>query len=291
MLNEKAALKPIRPYKKYLSPSTPDKDFRQNFSTLDCTKQTLSKMRPSASAEDKLLKMIPLSNSNSNEHEHEHEHEHEQEQEQEQEHELQEKKSLESNQSYSFQTWWNSQKALYPSMDYPLHIEIGCGQGLHPVRWAQSHPNAGLVAIERTRGKFSKLISRLESHGITSVLPVNQDASHWLPHNLGLNSVDRFYFFYPNPYPKESQANKRWHRNPFFEYILECLKVSGSIEMASNLPWYIEEAKLYCQQHWGLKLVSEQRLSLCNEYKPQTHFEKKYLLKGEPCTHLIFQKN
>lgn len=205
--------------------------------------------------------------------------------------------------THEFHDWYDSLKARFEQQDFPLskrpflssqdiplHIEIGCGQGLHPVRWVVRHPQAGLVALERTKIKFSKFISRLESHKITTVWPVNEDASHWLPAYIAPRTVDCFYFLYPNPYPKESQANKRWHRNPFFEYVLDCLKKDGFVEMASNLPWYIKEAKLYCQEHWGLKLVSEKKLSLSDNYKPQTHFEKKYLLRGEPCTHLIFQK-
>jgi len=189
-----------------------------------------------------------------------------------------------------FKTWWASLQTNFPNRSLPLHIEIGCGQGLHPIRWAQSHSQAGLVALERTQVKYSKLLSRLHSHQFPNIYPVNSDGTYWLPNNIACQSVERYYLLYPNPYPKGSQANKRWHRSPFFEWILQSLKLGGHIEMASNLPWYIEEAKLYCREHWNLKLVSEKNLSLTHDYKPQSHFEKKYLFRGEPCTHLIFQK-
>lgn len=257
MLTKKAELKPIRLYKKNLCPLTADKDSQLTTLPSIFSEKSRNKINTSALPHVQNFQAKALS-------------------------------ALTPDQS--FQRWWASLNQASPRKNRLLHIEIGCGQGLHPIRWAQSHSQAGLVALERTKIKYAKFLSRLQSHPITSVFPVHQDATHWLPHNILPQSVDRFYFLYPNPYPKESQANKRWHRSPFFEFVLECLKQEGFIEMSSNLPWYIEEAKLYCQEHWDLKLISEQRLFLNDGYKPQTHFEKKYLIRGEPCTHLLFQK-
>ena len=98
-----------------------------------------------------------------------------------------------------------------------LAIEIGCGAGLHPILWAQQNKNKGIIAIERTQTKFTSFKQRLKNHELPNIKAINQDALHWLPVNVSANQVDEYFFLYPNPYPKEKQAHKRWHRNPLFE--------------------------------------------------------------------------
>jgi tRNA (guanine-N7-)-methyltransferase len=171
-----------------------------------------------------------------------------------------------------------------------LSVEIGCGQGLHPIRWAQAHPKQAMVAIERTQTKFHKALGRWNKHSLPNLFLVHQEAQSWIPVHLGPSSVDTFYLLYPNPYPKESQANKRWQRNPFMAKLLETLKPSGRIELASNLPWFVDEAKLYMQNYWNLQLEQEERVDQVQGFEPRTHFEKKYIERQEPCTHLTFRK-
>lgn len=176
------------------------------------------------------------------------------------------------------------------SFDHRPAVEIGCGAGLHPIRRALRHPEIPLLAFERTKLKFRSFQSRIESHKPKNLFALNRDATCWLPHNMGPRSVSEYFFLYPNPYPKESQANKRWHRSPFFHFVLETLAPGGHIHFASNETFYIEECKSYSLNLWKLELISEFSPRLDMEYRPVSHFEKKYLQRGETCTHLTFKK-
>lgn len=172
-----------------------------------------------------------------------------------------------------------------------LVLEVGCGVGLHPIRWAQHNKGSGIIAIERTQNKFQKFKGRLENHkGLENLYAVGEEAELWLPNNLEKTSLNQIFLLYPNPYPKEKQANKRWHRNPFFEFLIECLKPCGTITMATNERFYLNEFKDYCLNHWKLTLVAETKLNTLNDFKPRTHFEKKYLLNNEDCSELVFTK-
>ena len=179
-------------------------------------------------------------------------------------------------------THWNNQET-------PLSVEIGCGAGLHPIQWAKLNPDKRLVAIERTKEKFQAFEQRLKNNSIHNVYGVNDDALNWLPANIKANSVENYYILYPNPYPKEKQANKRFHRSCLFHYILETLKPSGQVHMATNEISLFNEALYYFKDFWRMELL-EQGPILSNQRTPRTHFEKKYLNRGETCFNLVTRK-
>lgn len=169
-----------------------------------------------------------------------------------------------------------------PKVAGALDLEIGCGVGWHPVSYASAHPERTLVAIEHTREKFQKFRRRAEAHALANLIPVHADAVRYVTHAFRAATVDRVFLLYPNP--ELHAENKRWFRMPFFEELLSKLKPDGTIELATNIEAYAEEAKRYAV-HWGLALAAE-----THPAEPRTHFEKKYLERGETCFDLIFRK-
>lgn len=172
-----------------------------------------------------------------------------------------------------------------------LVIEIGCGVGWHAIQFAKKNPNVNFIALERTQEKFFSFQQRLNNHpDIKNIIPINKDAQDWLPVHVKANSVKKYFLLYPNPYPKESQANKRWHRSSLMHFMIESLIPNGEIELATNMEFYCSEAKLYFKEFW--KLPFEESLINNNKsFLPRTHFEKKYLLRGETCYNLkVFKK-
>jgi len=167
----------------------------------------------------------------------------------------------------------------------PLDLEIGCGVGWHPIRYACDNPQRRLVAIEHTRSKFNRFRSRLKSHpDLANLLPVHADAVRWVAHNLGPNSIERCFFLYPNPEPKA--PNRRWMRSPFMHHLLSTIKHGGMLTLASNERWYIDEACEWAERFWKLEAPNVIEISGANvESGPpaRTHFEKKYLARGQIC--------
>lgn len=170
-----------------------------------------------------------------------------------------------------------------------LVIEIGAGAGYHVIQYASEHPNDFIVAIERTLVKSQKMMGRVKHHPhLNNIYPVCGDAIPWICQNCELGEVDQFIILYPNPYPKASQANKRFINMPFMEKLIESLKPSGTILIATNITDHYEEIKLVARNRWSLNIVKDQKLP--NHFKPRSHFEKKYLERGEHCYEVILQK-
>jgi tRNA G46 methylase TrmB len=174
-----------------------------------------------------------------------------------------------------------------PEAGRPLDIEIGCGVGWHPIRYATENPERFLVAIEHTRTRFARFEGRLARHApIANLHAVHADAVAWVTHFVPLGSVDRYFFLYPNPRPRP------WYSMPFFGRVVQTLKPGGSVLLATNELDYHREARAYFVRAWGLRIVSERKLSALDTPPPvaRTHFEKKYLARGQECFELLAQR-
>lgn len=169
-----------------------------------------------------------------------------------------------------------------------LELEIGAGQGLHAVTYCLRHPERKLIAVERTENRFKQLLRRHEDHGRpANLFPLRADAVSLVSHWICDNSLNRVFLLYPNPYPKAKQANLRWHNMPFTSLLLRKLKPGAQLVLATNIQSYKEEAISVFRHVWGLSLVSENEMT--RHGTPRTHFEKKYLERGQTCWNLVFE--
>lgn len=169
----------------------------------------------------------------------------------------------------------------------PIDVEIGCGVGFHPIRYALANPTRQLVAIERTLEKYEKFARRLSRHEpLPNLFPIHGDAIAWISHAFRPASVDQFLILYPNPYPKMGQRNLRFHNMPFFSQLKKSLKPGGEILLATNMEFYAQEAASVVARVWDMEILDHSLVP--QDASPRTHFEKKYLARGEPCWNLRF---
>ena len=169
-----------------------------------------------------------------------------------------------------------------------LVIEIGAGVGLHPIQYGLAHPNSMIVAIEKTSEKYQKMQRRLQHHHLDNVYPVQANAIQWVSQNLHEEEVDDYFILYPNPYPKASQRNKRFINMPFMQKLWQTLKIGGHLTLATNEDFYYLEAVETWQTLPFLEVIEIGRVPC--DVKPRTHFEKKYLERGEQCWHCVVKK-
>ena len=178
----------------------------------------------------------------------------------------------------------------FPETHRPVDVEIGCGVGYHPIQYAQANPGRLLVAIEHTKTRYGRFARRLEGHPhLSNILPIHANAIRWITHRVAPASVERLFLLYPNPYPKASQANRRWYAMSFMSRLLDVLISGGTLHLATNESYYADEAMAYMVEFWGLPCVRN-RLLKAGDMAPRSHFEKKYLAQGASCHDLVFQK-
>lgn len=174
----------------------------------------------------------------------------------------------------------------------PLYVEVGCGVGFHPLFHMRERPTSRIVAFERTSEKYEKAARRLEAHRVkddiyNQCLIVHADASH-LWELFPEESLSGLFFLYPNPYPKQGQANLRLAAMPFFPVALSSLKIQGTFEFATNEKSYFEELLHVIQSMDFIKIDDAGILK--RDIRPRSHFEKKYLERGETCYQILARR-
>ena len=166
----------------------------------------------------------------------------------------------------------------------PVCVEIGAGKGKHALLFSGQNPEKQLIAVERTREKFLSMQKQHGLEGQKNLQPIHADALPWVVHALFPAQVEQFFILYPNPEPHNPA--QRWLNMPFFEFLLSRLQAGGSITLASNIPEYIAEAQQQLIEVWKLPFVKE----AVAQDSARTHFEIKYLERGELCQQLIITK-
>ena len=171
-----------------------------------------------------------------------------------------------------------------PISPEPICIEIGAGKGKHALLFTQNNPHRKLIAIERTREKFVAMQKQHQIEGQANLTPVHADALPWIVHALFPSQVEECFVLYPNPEPHNPA--QRWLNMPFFEFLISRIKGNGTLTLASNIPEYIAEAEQQLMNIWKVPFVKE----VIPANSARTHFEVKYLERGELCQQLIIRK-
>lgn len=171
-----------------------------------------------------------------------------------------------------------------PMVKPPQYLEIGAGRGKHALMFAQDNPNKNLIAIERTRNKFNDFAKKSEQLSLDNLVAVHADAIPWVVHALAPKCLAGVFLLYPNPEPKN--ASQRWLNMPFFEFLLSRMQDNAKLVLATNIETYIEEAEQLARSQWHL----EPSVFEVDKSSQRTHFEVKYLARGETCWQLELVK-
>ncbi|MDM1248066.1 SAM-dependent methyltransferase [Acinetobacter sichuanensis] len=171
-----------------------------------------------------------------------------------------------------------------PIENKPVCVEIGAGKGKHALLFSGQHPDLQLIAVERTREKFVAMQKQHQLEGQANLTPIHADALPWVVHALYPQQVQQFFILYPNPEPHNPA--QRWLNMPFFEFLISRLQPNATVTLASNIPEYIAEAEQQLKNVWKLPYEKQ----VIAQDSARTHFEIKYLERGELCQQLIIQK-
>lgn len=171
-----------------------------------------------------------------------------------------------------------------PIANTPICLEIGAGKGKHAMLFCQDNPDKTLYAIERTAEKCHAFFKSAQLASLPNLHPIHADAIAWTAFAVYPKQVQKCFILYPNPEPKNK--NQRFLNMPFFEMLLSKITDGGQIVLVSNIAEYIAEACQLLDEVWRLPYT----LSTVPTTSARTHFEIKYLSRGELCQELVITK-
>lgn len=168
-----------------------------------------------------------------------------------------------------------------------LVLDSGCGTGESTLHLARKFPNVPVIGIDKSAVRLSKAGNerQLEVSAADSCdVPAN---AFWVRAELldfwrlalervqaGEWNVLHHALYYPNPWPKESEATRRFHLHPIFPTLL---RLSPVTELRTNWEIYAREFKEAARIAGDcLSLNVQVECAAFNPENPETAFERKY---------------
>ncbi len=123
---------------------------------------------------------------------------------------------------------------------YKVILDSGCGTGESTVNIALAHPGIPVIGIDKSAARLTKAGSgnippnafhiRAELLDFWRLALDKVTAGRW---NIPYHAL-----YYPNPWPKQSEATRRFHLHPIFPTFLQ---LGDTIELRSNWEIYARE--------------------------------------------------
>lgn len=165
-------------------------------------------------------------------------------------------------------------------------LDSGCGTGESTIHIARRFPNNPVIGIDKSFARLNKAGNPVQTAG--EDVPRN---AFWIRAELldfwrlaldrvksGEWTIPYHAVYYPNPWPKQSEATRRFHMHPIFPTLLA---LGGVTELRTN--WEIfarefaEAAKIVLSECAEAEMTNKQ--ITCESFEPsapETAFERKY---------------
>ena len=125
-----------------------------------------------------------------------------------------------------------SLSTLYPGNN-PLEVDIGCGRGRFLLARARNQPHLNFLGIDQSRLRLRKIDRKAVAIGLSNIRLMNDDAARILP-CLPTESVQTFYVFFPDPWPKRRHHVRRLVSSAFIDLTFQALVSGGMIHLCTD---------------------------------------------------------
>ena len=178
-------------------------------------------------------------------------------------------------------------------------LDSGCGTGESTIHIARRFPNIPVIGIDKSYARLNKAGNPSQTEG--EDVPAN---AFWIRAELldfwrlalervqtGKWTIPYHAVYYPNPWPKQSEATRRFHMHPIFPTLLA---LGQTIELRTNWEIYAREFAEAARLVFEVSVGNENAHQACNETaaplatqpqitcesfdpeSPETAFERKY---------------
>ena len=164
------------------------------------------------------------------------------------------------------------------SAPHPVILDSGCGTGESSLHLAHQFPGYPIIGIDKSAVWLEKASQSVNS--TIRDLPSNafyvraELIDFWRlaleKVTAGLWTIPYHALYYPNPWPKQSEATRRFHLHPIFPTLI---RLALTTELRTNWEIYAQE---FAQAASLLSPNANVTIQLIKEGEPITAFERKY---------------
>jgi tRNA (guanine-N7-)-methyltransferase len=167
----------------------------------------------------------------------------------------------------------------------PLHVDLGCGDGSFLCEVAQQFPKKNFLGIERLTKRVEKVRHKAEK--IANARVLRADTLFAVRDLLPENSVETFYLFFPDPWPKRRHQFRRIFTREFLDAVAVALEQNGFLQIATDQLDYFHQIDRISRGHGEFEVVA---LPQDAAVLPLTKFERKFRERDAPIYRLTLRK-
>ena len=189
---------------------------------------------------------------------------------------------------------------------FSLVLDSGCGAGESTLHLAKRFPNVPVIGIDKSAVRLTKAGNERQLENAADCA-VNGEASvpanaFWVRAELldfwrlalekvlaGEWKILHHALYYPNPWPKESEATRRFHLHPIFPTLLRLSPVQFFLHQLAALAAGDAEAARVAGDALQLKLGAE--FAPFSPAVPETAFERKYKNAGQELFRVLVRRD
>lgn len=167
----------------------------------------------------------------------------------------------------------------------PVVLEVGCGAGENALAAASTRPDIDVIAAEVHTPGIARVLAHIEANGLTNLRVVHGDALEFCA-RLATASLDEVWVFFPDPWPKPRQRQRRIVHLDRLGPLLRCLRPGGLMRMATDIDDYVEQMVQVCDALPELDGGIVERW----DGRVMTRFEIKGIDAGRTITDLAYRR-
>ncbi|MEE9367397.1 MAG: hypothetical protein V3V05_00885 [Pontiella sp.] len=132
-------------------------------------------------------------------------------------------------------------KSEFPNPKSPFEVDIGSGKGRFLVARSGKFPETNILGIERQKIRIHSSGRRCERAERENVRLFRMEGYYAISQMMPANYVANYYFFFPDPWPKDRHHDNRLFNPSFIDALFKTLVVDGCLHVATDhLPYFDE---------------------------------------------------
>ena len=132
-------------------------------------------------------------------------------------------------------------RMFFPSQEHPLEVDIGSGKGRFLLARSGRFPEVNFLGIERQLIRVNRSGRKCERAGRKNVRLLRMEGYYAIRWLMPQEMVNTYYFFFPDPWPKDRHHDHRLFNRAFMDALHRSLKPAGCLHVATDhLPYYDE---------------------------------------------------
>ena len=151
----------------------------------------------------------------------------------------------------------------------PLEVDIGAGKGRFILERSKQHPLTQFLGIERMLARIRRMDRKALRRELFNLRLLRAEAYYAITYLIPTHSVDTYYLFFPDPWPKTRHAEHRLFNPTFMTALHRTMKPGATLHFATDhMPYYLQVRKL---------LMTDERFNISPHFQPspkeRTDFE------------------